>query len=86
MVYNTSLFDRETVEQLLALYVRVLEVMSVTPEVGVSDFELVTGAQRERVLSELVARTRQTFVDALAGEELVHLLEDLPRAGALRHQ
>ena len=52
VVYNTSLFDRETAERLLSLYVRVLEVMSSTPEVAVSDFELVTGGERERVLRE----------------------------------
>lgn len=57
VVYNTSLFDRETAERLLSLYVRVLEVMSSTPEVAVSDFELVTGGERERVLREWNATT-----------------------------
>ena len=49
--YNTDLFDRETIEQMMVHYVRLLEGVVRDPDVGVSRLELLTSLDRERLLA-----------------------------------
>lgn len=52
LIYNTTLYEPHTVERWLELYLRVLEVMATSPDARVSDFELLTGKARQRVLRD----------------------------------
>ena len=52
LIYNTALYERATAERWLALYLRVIEAMVTAPEAGVSDFQLLTGAGRQRLLCD----------------------------------
>ncbi|MFD7662155.1 non-ribosomal peptide synthase/polyketide synthase [Streptomyces sp. NPDC059788] len=49
--YATELFDRATVEGLLARWVRVLEQVTADPSLRIGELELLSGAERDQVVS-----------------------------------
>jgi amino acid adenylation domain-containing protein len=50
--YSTDLFDRATIERLLAHYTRLLEAIVANPEERVSRYELLSEEEREQILVE----------------------------------
>lgn len=48
LVYDTTLFDRESAEQMMSDYVRILRVMVEHPESGIDAFPLVSAAEVRR--------------------------------------
>jgi amino acid adenylation domain-containing protein/non-ribosomal peptide synthase protein (TIGR01720 family) len=50
--YNTDLFDHETVERMLEHLARLAGQVAADPELRLSDVELLTDAERDRVLEE----------------------------------
>ncbi|MEV5873295.1 amino acid adenylation domain-containing protein [Streptomyces sp. NPDC052101] len=51
--YGTDLFDRDTVESMAARFERVLEQLVADPDVCVGDVDVLTAAERERLLVEV---------------------------------
>ncbi|MCG0291145.1 AMP-binding protein, partial [Streptomyces sp. PSAA01] len=50
--YSVDLFDRETVEGLVARFVRLLEAVVADPEVRLGRVEILSGQERSRLLTE----------------------------------
>ncbi|MEU9033237.1 amino acid adenylation domain-containing protein, partial [Streptomyces sp. NPDC048383] len=50
--FSTDLFERSSAQSIADHFVRVLDTMTTAPDRGIEDFELISAADRERVLVE----------------------------------
>ncbi|MCU1245086.1 MAG: amino acid adenylation domain protein, partial [Acidobacteria bacterium] len=71
--YGTDLFDRTTIEHLLAHYARLLEGIVANPEERISRYELLSGEERQQILMEW----NRNAVAVPEGQTLHGLFEEL---------
>ncbi len=57
--YNTDLFDRNVIEQMAERFVSILEIMSQSPDISISELELYTAAEDETTADEITAAAAQ---------------------------
>ncbi|MEH0982520.1 non-ribosomal peptide synthetase [Micromonospora sp. CPCC 205556] len=82
LLYRTALFDRSTAETIVDRYVRLLRAAVADPGLRVSELPLLTGAEREQVVSEwnrTAHPTAERTVTALIEEQV----DRTPEATAL---
>ncbi|MFD9870192.1 amino acid adenylation domain-containing protein, partial [Streptomyces niveus] len=82
--YSTELFDRSTVEGVLARWVRLLEQVVADPSAPIGGVELLTGEERVRLLSgwnDTAVDVRGVSLGELFGEQV----RRVPDATALEH-
>lgn len=63
--YATQLFDRDTIESMAARFVRVLEQLVADPDVSVGDVDVLSAAERERLLGEVNDTVEPTLEQGL---------------------
>jgi fengycin family lipopeptide synthetase B len=82
-VYNTDLFDAATVAQLATHYRRLLESVVAGPEEHISELELLTEAEREKILVEWNATEAGYPRDKTVTELFSEQVERTPEAVAV---
>ncbi|OKI09490.1 non-ribosomal peptide synthetase [Streptomyces sp. CB02923] len=82
--YATELFDRATVEGLLARWVRVLEQVTADPSVRIGEVELLSGAERDQVVAEWNRTAVGVPAATLAGLFAAHVRRDADASAIVR--
>ncbi len=65
--YNTDLFDRATITRLIGHYTRLLETVTATPDVRLSELPLLSGEERRQVIVDLNATQAEVPPTTLHG-------------------